>query len=227
MRILLTNDDGIHARGLEVLREIAETLSDDVWTVAPETDQSGLAHSLTLSHPLRARKAGEKSFEVPILDDGVIEGSETFEITLSGPTGGADLGTPASAVVTLADNDVEPSECVTDATTLCLGDGRFQIRIDWRDFEDRTGSGQVVAGGAADDSGLFWFFAPANWEVLVKTVDGCGFNGHHLFFAAATTNVEYTLTVTDTERGQVKRYRNPLGTAAPAITDIEAFATCP
>lgn len=64
MRILLTNDDGIHARGLDILREIAETLSDDVWTVAPETDQSGLAHSLTLSHPLRARKVAEKSYAV-------------------------------------------------------------------------------------------------------------------------------------------------------------------
>ncbi len=64
MRILLTNDDGIHAHGLEVLEEIARTLSDDIWIVAPETDQSGLAHSLTLSHPLRARKVREKTYAV-------------------------------------------------------------------------------------------------------------------------------------------------------------------
>lgn len=62
MRILLTNDDGIHAEGLEVLRRIAGKLSDDVWVVAPETDQSGLAHSLTLSEPLRLRKAGDKTY---------------------------------------------------------------------------------------------------------------------------------------------------------------------
>ena len=62
MRILLTNDDGIHAEGLAVLERIARTLSDDVWIVAPETDQSGLAHSLTLSEPLRLREAGEKRF---------------------------------------------------------------------------------------------------------------------------------------------------------------------
>ncbi len=49
MRILLTNDDGIHAEGLAVLERIARTFTDDVWIVAPETDQSGLAHSLTLS----------------------------------------------------------------------------------------------------------------------------------------------------------------------------------
>tara|TARA_R110002020_G_scaffold23525_3_gene78222 strand:- start:9097 stop:9849 length:753 start_codon:yes stop_codon:yes gene_type:complete len=62
MRILITNDDGIHAEGLEVLERIARTLSDDVWIVAPETDQSGLAHSLTLSEPLRLRKVGDKKF---------------------------------------------------------------------------------------------------------------------------------------------------------------------
>ncbi|MBP1856723.1 5'/3'-nucleotidase SurE [Rhizobium herbae] len=62
MRILLTNDDGIHAEGLAVLERIARTISDDVWVVAPETDQSGLAHSLTLSEPLRLRQISEKHF---------------------------------------------------------------------------------------------------------------------------------------------------------------------
>lgn len=62
MRILLTNDDGIHAEGLAVLERIARTLSDDVWVVAPETDQSGLAHSLSLSEPLRLRQIDEKRF---------------------------------------------------------------------------------------------------------------------------------------------------------------------
>lgn len=62
MRILITNDDGIHAEGLAVLERIAATLSDDVWVVAPEADQSGLAHSLTLNDPLRLRQIGEKRF---------------------------------------------------------------------------------------------------------------------------------------------------------------------
>ncbi|MCT8997125.1 5'/3'-nucleotidase SurE [Chelativorans intermedius] len=62
MRILLTNDDGIHAEGLQVLERIARTLSDDVWVVAPETDQSGFAHSLSLSEPLRMRKIDERHF---------------------------------------------------------------------------------------------------------------------------------------------------------------------
>src|SRR3546814_12851396 len=51
MRILLTNDDGVHAPGLEVLETIARTLSDDIWIVAPSEEQSGAGHSLTLSRP--------------------------------------------------------------------------------------------------------------------------------------------------------------------------------
>lgn len=62
MRILLVNDDGFYAEGFEVLRKIAAQLSDDVWCVAPESDQSGQAHSLTLSHPLRLHQVDEKSF---------------------------------------------------------------------------------------------------------------------------------------------------------------------
>lgn len=62
MRILLTNDDGIHAPGLEVLEKIAAELSDDVWVVAPELDQSGLSHSLSLNDPLRLRQISEKRF---------------------------------------------------------------------------------------------------------------------------------------------------------------------
>lgn len=64
MRILVTNDDGIHAPGLEVAERIARQLSEDVWVVAPETDQSGVAHSLTLSDPIRLREAGPRRFAV-------------------------------------------------------------------------------------------------------------------------------------------------------------------
>lgn len=62
LRILLTNDDGIHAPGFEVLEEIASSISDDVWVVAPESEQSGASHSLTLHMPLRLRQLGEKRF---------------------------------------------------------------------------------------------------------------------------------------------------------------------
>jgi 5'-nucleotidase len=64
MRILITNDDGVHAHGLTVLEGIARALSDDVWIVAPETDQSGVSHSLSLNDPLRLRKVADKHYAV-------------------------------------------------------------------------------------------------------------------------------------------------------------------
>ncbi|WP_029029941.1 5'/3'-nucleotidase SurE [Salinarimonas rosea] len=64
MRILCTNDDGIHAPGLKSLEKIARQLSDDVTVVAPETDQSGVSHSLSLNDPLRLRETAEGHFAV-------------------------------------------------------------------------------------------------------------------------------------------------------------------
>ena len=64
MRILVTNDDGIHAPGLVALEAIAVELSDDVWVVAPQEEQSGAGHSLTLSEPVRLRQLSERRFAV-------------------------------------------------------------------------------------------------------------------------------------------------------------------
>jgi 5'-nucleotidase len=64
MRILVTNDDGIHSPGLIVAENIARALSDDVWVVAPENEQSGASHSLTLSSPLRMRKIDDRHYAV-------------------------------------------------------------------------------------------------------------------------------------------------------------------
>lgn len=97
MRILLTNDDGIHAEGLAVLERIARQLSDDVWVVAPETDQSGLAHSLTLSEPLRLRKIDDRHFALRgTPTDCVIMGVRSIlpekpDLVLSGVNGGSNV----------------------------------------------------------------------------------------------------------------------------------------
>ncbi len=64
MRILITNDDGIHAPGLEACEQIARALTDEVWIVAPETDQSGVSHSLSLNDPLRLREVSARHFAV-------------------------------------------------------------------------------------------------------------------------------------------------------------------
>jgi len=63
-RILISNDDGIHASGIKLLESLALSLTDDVWVCAPETEQSGASHSLTIHRPLRARKYDERHFSV-------------------------------------------------------------------------------------------------------------------------------------------------------------------
>lgn len=63
-RILLSNDDGVYAPGLAALERIARTISDDVWIVAPDSEQSGAAHSLSLSKPLRIKEVGDRRFAV-------------------------------------------------------------------------------------------------------------------------------------------------------------------
>ena len=99
MRILVTNDDGVHSHGLNVCEEIARTLSDDVWVVAPEHDQSGVAHSLSLNDPLRLREVAERRFAVRgTPTDCVIMGArhvldgKDIDLVLSGVNRGRNVG---------------------------------------------------------------------------------------------------------------------------------------
>ncbi|MBT2185870.1 5'/3'-nucleotidase SurE [Sphingobium nicotianae] len=99
MRILLTNDDGIHAPGLVVLEQIARAFSDDIWIVAPMEEQSGAGHSLTLSRPLRLRRHGEKHYSVSgtptdavMMAVGHLMKDHKPDLLLSGVNRGANLG---------------------------------------------------------------------------------------------------------------------------------------
>ena len=80
---------------------------------------------------------------------------------------------------------------------------------------------------SSDTSILYWFFEEDNWELMLKVLDGCSFNGHYWVFAAAATDVEYTLEVTDLQNGDTWTHQNPLGQASAAVTDTEALPTCP
>jgi 5'-nucleotidase len=98
MRILCTNDDGIHAPGLKVVEEIARALSDDVWVVAPELDQSGVSHSLSLNDPLRLREVGPRHFAVRgtptdcvIMGSRYILGDKMPDLVLSGVNRGRNV----------------------------------------------------------------------------------------------------------------------------------------
>ncbi len=98
MRILLTNDDGIFAPGLEVLEGIARQFSDDVWICAPAEEQSGAGHSLTLGRPVRLRQHAERRFSVSgTPTDSVMMALRKVmpgkpDLILSGVNRGANLG---------------------------------------------------------------------------------------------------------------------------------------
>ena len=111
--------------------------------------------------------------------------------------------------------------CEPGPTSLCLNDQRFKVEVQWKDFAGGTGAGQAVPVSA--DTGYFWFFSNTNVELTVKVLDGRTFNGHFWVFYAALSNVEYTLTVTDTATGSAKTYLNPAGQFA-SVGDTSAFA---
>lgn len=118
---------------------------------------------------------------------------------------------------------VPEGECSSDAETACLQDSRFEVRAVWWTSDGRSGPAQLVPEGT-NESGLFWFFDRDNWEILVKVLDGCSTNGHFWVFGAATTDLGFHFTVTDTVTGRARVYRHEPGEPAAAITDITAFA---
>jgi hypothetical protein len=110
--------------------------------------------------------------------------------------------------------------CAPNATTLCLQDGRFAASATWRDFAGRTGVGTPIV--LTPDTGSFWFFDAGIHELAVKVIDGRGTNDAFWVFYGSLSNVEFDLTVVDTETGESWTRENPLGTFA-SNGDIEAF----
>ncbi len=111
-------------------------------------------------------------------------------------------------------------DCVPGPERLCLQGGRYAVEAAWKDFAGNTGTGTAVP--VTGDTGAFWFFAPGNLEVFTKVLDGQAVNGKIWFFYGALSNVEYTLTVTDTATGAVRTYHNPAGRFG-SVADTGAF----
>jgi plastocyanin len=265
-----------------------------------------------------------KTLSAKVLDDGVVDGSHTFQLALTSPQGGAGLGTPTAAVITVtntdtggggtppaapsnlavaatgttsidlswtrnsnnetgfrvqskvldgspfqdvlplapagstgmtvtgllpataygfhvraenasgnsaytsevdAATDASPGTCTADANTLCLG-GRFKVTVAWVTSAAK-GLGTTVPLASNPDSGLFYFFAPNSIEMLIKVLNGCSLTSSYWIFFAATTNVQFTVTVADMTTGKSKFYLNPLNQAALPVQDTIGLATCP
>lgn len=145
MRILLTNDDGVHAPGLKVLEEIARQFSDDIWICAPSEEQSGAGHSLTLTRPVRLQQLGERRFAVTgTPTDSVMMALRTVmpdapDLILSGVNRGANLG-----------DDVTYSGTVSAAIEGALAGIRS---IAFSQVYAREGMGDDVPFGAAREWG--------------------------------------------------------------------------
>ena len=111
--------------------------------------------------------------------------------------------------------------CVANATTLCLNASRFRVQVTWRvPSQGTSGVGNGIA--LTGDTGEFWFFSANNIELVIKVVDGRAFNDRFWVFYGALSDVEYTITVTDTTNGAVKTYTNPSGNLA-SVADVTAF----
>jgi hypothetical protein len=100
--------------------------------------------------------------------------------------------------------------CTPGAETLCLLDRRLRVEVEWHDQHNGgSGTGKAVPG--TDKSGFFWFFNADNLELVVKALDATSVNGHLWVFYGALSDVEYTITVTDTTTGLSVPYHNPPG----------------
>ena len=115
-----------------------------------------------------------------------------------------------------------PSTCTTDGTTLCLNNGRFQVRAIFSAPNLGIINAPAQAVPMTSDTGYFWFFSANNVEIVLKAVDGRSFNNHFWVFYGALSNVEYTITVRDTQTGATKTYTNPAGNFG-SVGDTNAF----
>ncbi|MCY3926759.1 MAG: hypothetical protein OXG81_00630 [Acidobacteria bacterium] len=115
----------------------------------------------------------------------------------------------------------EAGACEADDRTLCLEGGRFAVRARW-ETADRGGDAKGLR--RTRDTGLYWFFGSNNLEMMIKVLDGCAINGHRWVFAGGLTDVGVTMTVTDTETGEVRTWENTAGTLFEPIQDVKAFS---
>ena len=141
-----------------------------------------------------------------------VEGSPTPPASLEAMQGFIDTDVSKSASAF--------TPCRETTFGFLLNGCRFHIEVDWQDSRGRTGVGQPVQ--LTNDTGYFWFFSPANVELVIKVLDARSVNGNFWVFFGALSSVQYTVAVTDRITGSVKTYANPSGIFA-SVGDTAAF----
>lgn len=149
------------------------------------------------------------------ITDNPLPGSDTRAIRITAGPGGMWFTVfPADRIGRLS------ADSCSDPLTLCL-QNRFQVRLAWRRPGDPTFS-MATPVPLTQDTGAFWFFSNANLELMVKVVDGRTVNGRFWVFFGSLTNVEFTLSVTDTVTGVTRTYQNQPG-QLQSLADTAAF----
>ncbi|QQR74481.1 MAG: hypothetical protein IPJ17_02485 [Holophagales bacterium] len=203
--------------------QVLAVTADGAWTWSFGTEGSGASertHAFRLDRSSLALEA-----DVPLATRGTLAAVPVYDVAHD------RLWVADQTTTTLArwdgsgsgGPDDPPVPCAASETTLCLGaGGRFAAEVAWRSHDGTTGVGHTRP--QSTDTGTFWFFDAGNLELMVKVLDGRGINGHTWVYYGSLTDVEFTLTITDTETGAHRSYTNPRGQMASAA-DVEAFAT--
>lgn len=145
-------------------------------------------------------------------------GFGTFTTTIHCENDTPPLGVPCNGYVI--------GNPIPNENGVCLN-GRFLVWID-NVSNSSSGLGNPVRFGSSD-TGIFWFFSPTNYELMIKVLNGCGINNRYWVYGAGLTDQAHRIRVFDTEHpaAGIKSYSRNQGSPAPAITDSSAFATCP
>ena len=214
----------VFAGGLTDVKAVMKVIDSETGVAATYYNKPGTAFQPVQDQetfavcPQGANLYGESRY---LLGD---EEMETLRggMDLAAAAGSAEPGFELPLPFQVAQAQDGGGSCEPDEQTLCLEKGRFAVRATWDSGDGKTGD--AVAWPLTGDTGLYWFFAPTNVEMVLKVLDGCGINRHRWVFAGGLTDVGVTMTVTDTETGLEQVYENPVGTAFEPVQDLKAFA---
>jgi len=188
------------------------------------TDNSTDEHSFTVEmsspdgpfEPVEVVEANSQQLTISGLEPGM---PYTFRVQAVNTSAASEFSNEASATT----QELVQDPCTPSDRSLCLLGGRFEVQAHWRDAASGdSGVGHTVEVPGSDVTGLFWFFDPDNIELVVKTLDATSFSGFYWNFYGALSNVEYWITVVDTDTGESVTYHNPQGEIC-GLPDTQAF----
>ena len=217
----------VDLRNNEMVNTNSSATADCALTIAGGIQDIDLVCAHTVSNPQELRL---------IVDGGVVATSNDvqspFQIPLPALSNDFQRFLDGDFGVVLTSNAFPQGElgnvldkCLEGPNTLCLAEGRFRVSVRFT----APGEAPRDAGTVeprSHDAGMFWFFNPSNWEVLIKVLNACQVDGDFWVFMSANTNVAFTVTVFDTLLGRTWTRSNPQGQVAASRADTDAF-TCP